>query len=250
MWEHHLGSLLGRAWDNLLLALSSSTLSVIVFSLAVPTCTFFATLIAKISRARKAGSSVSEILKGTITPTAITAGITGLCWICLFGWSVAATIYKDHQDLVSAIPRARTQQSMLDQSKIDELNQEIDRLEKRTPEEKLQCWSQNITLPAPRNQPDSVKSASEVVVFCNKERRAPLTVVVTYDKSPMLAGPIAFPEGRILKTTEYFQGSKLFFALDSPSMKPYQFFIVTVYGDSEVPPMSKSVEIAETNPEK
>jgi hypothetical protein len=87
------------------------------------------------------------------------------------------------------------------------------------------------------------------VVFCNKERKAPLTIVVDYDKEPSAAGRIAFSEGRIISFEEYLEGKKLFFKLESPSIKPFQIFIVTVYGNSDKPPLSQNVTISEINPE-
>jgi hypothetical protein len=226
MWKSHFISLCHRAWANLLAALSSSTLSIVVFSIVLPVAIFLLLMCNQWVTSPKQNRTIVGLFKTKATPAfIITIATTTLVWVCLFAWSVANTIYTDHENLVREVAEQASQR-------------------------KTQCWSQNITLPAPRNQPLSVKSASEVVVFCNQERKAPLVVVVTYDKAPILAGPIAFAEGRILKTVEEFRDNQVFFSLESPSIKPYQIFIVTVYGSSDEPPMSKDVRITETNPEQ
>src|SRR5580704_17966042 len=105
--EKHFWNLCSRSWDSLLSRLSPSTLSVVVFSLAVPVLIFVAMLIYNFVRARKLGTAMGDILKTSAIPSLIAAGLTMLAWIVLFGWSVASTIYKDHQDFVSYIPKVK-----------------------------------------------------------------------------------------------------------------------------------------------
>jgi hypothetical protein len=103
VWKSHLGHLLYKAWAYLLSELSSSTLAVAVFSVAVPIITFSAVFIYQFCLARRERSDIKAMLRKTFVPTLIAAGIIVAAWLCLFGWSVAATIYKDHQFLVSTI---------------------------------------------------------------------------------------------------------------------------------------------------
>jgi hypothetical protein len=220
-----------------------------VFSLAIPVLVFVAGFIYNSVQAHKEKRTMKDVLRSTVMPTLIGAGITLVAWLCLFGWSIAATIYRDHQDLVSSISKSKHNQEQSDKEIINGLQRTVKELTNKAPQPKMQCWSQNITLAPPRNIP-SAMSASEVVVFCNQERKAPLTVRVDYDQEPILAGPIAFAEGRILSTTEMFSDKQLFFKLDSPSIKPYQIFIVTVYGGGEKPPLSQRVVIESINPER
>jgi hypothetical protein len=124
MWRHHFANLVARSWANLMAALSSSALAVVVFSFVIPVLVFIALLIYRSLQAGKARRSAIDVLRSTVTPTVITAGITMFVWLCLFSWSMAATVYRDHEDLV-------------------------DELKKRNLDLKEQCWMQNITLPAP-----------------------------------------------------------------------------------------------------
>ena len=102
MWQHHLSNLLSRAWQNLVSALSSSNLSLAIFSFTIPISVFVVIFIYKWLQARKTGRNAKDVLWETAVPTFIAGGITAFAWICLFGWSVGATIYQDHQSLVGA----------------------------------------------------------------------------------------------------------------------------------------------------
>jgi formate hydrogenlyase subunit 3/multisubunit Na+/H+ antiporter MnhD subunit len=124
MWERQMWHLFSRAWNGLLVALSSSTLAVALFSFAVPIVAFFIRFVVLYGRAKTERRGVKEVFKGTVFPTAVAAGVTAVCWLCLFGWSVASKIYRDHQDLVSAIPRAKRRQAVLDGTTFAELELE------------------------------------------------------------------------------------------------------------------------------
>jgi hypothetical protein len=103
VWRHHLSNLLSRAWQNLVSALSSSNLSHPIFSFAIPISVFLVLFIYKWVQARKAGRNAKDVLRETAAPTFIAGAITAFAWICLFGWSVGATIYQDHQALVAKL---------------------------------------------------------------------------------------------------------------------------------------------------
>ena len=98
---------------------------------------------------------MKEILETSLIPSFISAVLTVFVWIILFGWSVAATIYKDHQDLVSNIPKVKQKQAAEDQQLIGFEKQEIDQLKKQIPKFNPQCWMQSIPLRVPRT-PESV----------------------------------------------------------------------------------------------
>jgi hypothetical protein len=57
-------NLLGHAWSSLLAALSTSTLSVIIFSLIVPIFIFIGMLVHNLRQGRKTGAQMKTIISG------------------------------------------------------------------------------------------------------------------------------------------------------------------------------------------
>lgn len=101
MWKTHLHHLCLRAWNSLLGALSTSNLNVAIFTVLIPVATFLALLIFNCYWNRNDGRRLREKIKASVIPTLIVAVITVVAWIALFSWSVAATIYRDHEFLVT-----------------------------------------------------------------------------------------------------------------------------------------------------
>lgn len=56
---------------------------------------------------------MKQVLRSTAVPTFITVGIIVFGWLCLFGWSIAATIYRDHQNLVASNSRLKEENRIL-----------------------------------------------------------------------------------------------------------------------------------------
>ena len=92
-------------------ALSTSNLSIIVFSVSIPTATFVALFIYNFLLERRSRptegikSTLRRIAKTSLIPSIILAGITIGFWLGMFGWSLAKTVYGDHQSLVAASAR-------------------------------------------------------------------------------------------------------------------------------------------------
>jgi len=98
MWPHFV-NLLARSWNSVLAVLSTSTLAIILFSLAAPVATFFVTLgvVSKLN----AEKTFVEHLKQSVIPTLIGFAVPLVLLILVFGWRVVATVYNDHQELVA-----------------------------------------------------------------------------------------------------------------------------------------------------
>jgi hypothetical protein len=93
-------NLFSRSWTNLVTALGTTNLSIVVFSVAVPLIVF---VVAVGAAWRSTGYSMSElgkILGEAFWPTAIATIVTAVVWIAMFGWSTVRTVYVDHQTLV------------------------------------------------------------------------------------------------------------------------------------------------------
>jgi hypothetical protein len=98
---HHFFNLLASTWSFLVAALGTTTLSIVLFSFALPILVWFATGISEWLQKRHAGISFKVAIRVTFLswPTAIAAGLSVLAWICLLSWSFWKTVYNDHQNL-------------------------------------------------------------------------------------------------------------------------------------------------------
>lgn len=52
---------------------------------------------------------MKEAFRRTAIPTLIGVVVTLGAWACLFGWSIATTVYDDHRDLLTRIKELRTE---------------------------------------------------------------------------------------------------------------------------------------------
>jgi hypothetical protein len=100
MWPHFV-NLLSYSWNGVLVALSTSTLAVVLFSLAAPVATFLVT-ITVVSR-RNPGRTFTRHLKESALPTAVGFLVPLLLLGIVFGWQVVRAVYGDHQSLVNKI---------------------------------------------------------------------------------------------------------------------------------------------------
>ncbi len=104
MWQSFC-NLLSRVWSNLVSALGTTTLSILLFSFAIPVLIFIAKLILNYNEHKKEGIAMIQLIKdslfsyGTIIPSAIYL----LALILLFFWGLTSTIYKDHNLLKEQI---------------------------------------------------------------------------------------------------------------------------------------------------
>jgi hypothetical protein len=116
----HFGNLLLRATKLLVGWLSTSLLSILVFTVGVPTSVF---VLSVLYRWYRGGRTVSlkRLFKESAASVAIGVGVCVLAWVFLFGWAVVRTIYTDHQSLVSASgalkSRTATLQAQLEKAK-------------------------------------------------------------------------------------------------------------------------------------
>jgi hypothetical protein len=107
---------------------------------------------------------------------------------------------------------------------------------------------ENILLPAPQTVP-SARSSLETFMYCNYERKAPLFLEVDYDKPGLGYGPILFPDGRFQVIDMQTQEKSVHYTIQSPSILPFQPFLVTVYGQDANPPRAIQTRITTIDPE-
>ncbi len=108
-------------------ALSTSDLSLVVFSLCVPLAVFVWTVLVN-WRKPWSGNGLVLALRASVKPVVITTGVTLLAWASLFSWAIYRSVYNDHQNLVG---RLRTVVSEKDALKVGltERDKYIKRLE-------------------------------------------------------------------------------------------------------------------------
>jgi hypothetical protein len=94
---------MARSWDAVLNSLSTSTLSVVLFSLAAPVITFIVTLV--VVSKRNPEQDLIAHLRESIIPTVIGFAVPLTLILCVLGWKTIATIYDDHQSLVATVER-------------------------------------------------------------------------------------------------------------------------------------------------
>ena len=104
MWITHLFRLLGRSWQNLVKATGTTTLGFIVWILALSAVSWAATVAARWFQFKqdKTPLSLREAISSSIWPQGafLAVGIFGLVLVA-FAIVVCATIYADHELLVS-----------------------------------------------------------------------------------------------------------------------------------------------------
>jgi hypothetical protein len=97
----HLVSLLYRSWVNLMTALGTTTLGILIFSLMIPGLTLCIVIVVGIDRPWS-WAKLKMTLKEAIKPTLISFAATAIILLVLFSGAVIIRIYEDHQFLVKA----------------------------------------------------------------------------------------------------------------------------------------------------
>jgi hypothetical protein len=97
--SHHFLNLLFLAWSNLLASLGTTTLSIVLFTLAVPVITFCLRILYLYRSSPR--ETLKAYLNDALIPTAIGLAVPIVLLLVLFGWNTANAVYNDHQDLVS-----------------------------------------------------------------------------------------------------------------------------------------------------
>ncbi len=107
----HFFNLLSHAWANLLASLGTTTLAIVLFTLAFPVVTFVVTVFYLCKR--HPPETLRAYIRGSFTPTAI-GFMVGLFFLSvLFGWNIIRTGYNDHQTLVGINQTLQTENAGL-----------------------------------------------------------------------------------------------------------------------------------------
>jgi hypothetical protein len=98
MWPHFV-NLLCDSWRSVVEALSTSTLSIVLFSLVTPIVTFIVSL-AIVSR-KKQNRKFNERARESLQPAAIAFAVPLVFLAIVLTWEVVANVYKEHQKSIA-----------------------------------------------------------------------------------------------------------------------------------------------------
>lgn len=113
MW-HHFVNLLAQSWNNVLASLSSSTLSIILFSLASPVLVFVITL--RFVSKKHPEKRFVDHAKDSLWPTLIGVFVPLFLLFIVFTWKLVTTVYEDHRSLVAQIAKLKAAQAVGEQN--------------------------------------------------------------------------------------------------------------------------------------
>ncbi len=111
MWTHHLWSLLCRSWGNLLAAMGTTTLGLVILTVVLFALVWGLSVYLGWRKYRQAGGT--HALKSAVDDQILSLqawgiGFLGLLAVC-YAVFIVRTIYIDHQNLVSRIEALRSQ---------------------------------------------------------------------------------------------------------------------------------------------
>jgi hypothetical protein len=230
----HFWNFIHTAWEMLRNALSTSNLSLTVFSLCIPFAVFVVAVIVKWSEARSWNGLVQS-LKASVKPVLIGAGITVVAWVCLFSWALYKSVYNDHQNLVGRLHVVVNEKDAL-KTTLKQRDGYIKRLEQsqlrvvtRTlpaPELEKECW-EGVYIYDPKTEIKDAMGATSIIFHCNYKLEAPYAVDAKFEL-PILRGFVWIPGASMIGgqvTTEKEYGAQI----SSPSLPANHLVILTVF---------------------
>jgi len=230
MWPHFV-NLLSRSWSNLLASLGTTTLSIVLFTLAAPVLTFFCTIV-YFYRAHPRETLMTYI-KGAFTPTVMGFTVPLVLLACVFSWRIITTVYKDHQDLVKNNLNLTTSASTLVEPK--SRDEEIARLKKQVDDYKKEGSPAVRIYPISHDQRPGVPKLEYVMT--TGKIRTPVEIVATCDFR-ISAGTSRFltVTGGNIETTDHghISATQYRFLILSPAWSPSTPLWITVFFEGTV----------------
>jgi hypothetical protein len=206
-WIPHLYNLLARAGLTLLNEMGTTLLAVGV-GLVVTFGPFLGAFLAKI-RASGFGKTVKESFKlgGLVTVGA---------WVLLFAWAIMATVYRDHNDLVSRGDHLQAEKTALE----GELR------EATAPK----CWLADNRVFPNKNIP-TAQTAIQAILYCNRKFDTPVEVTVEFDRA-IMQGNLTVAGAGVMSASAQTTGRLFRAVINSPPVIAYQLVVVTVQAES------------------
>jgi len=232
----HFIRLLFTSWTNVLNSLSTSTLSLVLFSLASPVLVFVITLavVAKNNPGRRFVDHVKE----SILPAVIGLAVPMVLVAILFGWKVVATTFYDHQNMAGRWGNVVNEKNTLKQM-LQDRDTYIKKLEAAKPSvvqnikflpQPKKCWIDTV---GNFTSPQTGHAVALVTLHCNYRVDAPLHISLETNR------PIAnfnFTTPSIMTMMGVVSGTQkglgvdrsLYIDLQSPSFAAEQMVVIQV----------------------
>ena len=243
----HVWSFLWTTWEMLRNALSTSDLALIVFSLCVPVVVFvFAVIVNGWNEARSFKGLV-VVLKASVKPVFIGAGVTALAWVCLFSWALYKSAYNDHHNLTGRLGTVVNEKNALKVG-LKQRDDYIERLKNSkagpftpkggssssppaTPQNKLVWYS----LFKDNKTTSNGLIATEFLVYPNQTIVSPVTLEIHFTGIMRDHAKIEINAAGIqtVGPTEA-QENTLTFTVQTPNLAPSVAAHITVYSDHRV----------------
>jgi hypothetical protein len=222
-------------------AFGSTTLGLVVPLVVVPVVG--AILVFLLTLWREGRDGVMSHLRKTFTLAAIVV-ICGeaLVYGSIYGYWVMRTVYKDHGDLVT-VTSERDQLAASKQQLQTENSDLVSKLENKpttitktitappAPVQK-QCWLDN-HFGMPNSTIKGAVTATAAIMHCNYKVDAPFKVTLEFDRDFIPGALTILGAGVVIDGGGAKQGNLFVGGADSPSLRPEQLLIVTVYGPTD-----------------
>ncbi len=261
----HLWRFLGAAWKLLRNSLSTSNLSIIIFSVCAPIALFLALVVLEWSKGSRTSSSFVAALGESTKTALLTAGITIFLWLSLFSWAVYKSVYNDHQNLAGRLRAVVNEKDELKQgletrdNTIRYLSGKVATQSKgctsnkqgcpalaaqsQLPVEK-RCWQAN-HFEEPNLHIKGAVTATTVILHCNYRIEAPFQVAVEFEKDNFFNGGTYLPNGSVVSIGGASKQGKVFIGeVESPSVPANDLIVVTVEGSTDQFPKTVRAEVA------
>lgn len=243
MWPHFV-NLLAASWSKVLLALGTTTLAVILFSLAVPVATFIVTM----AVVWKSQGGVMTHLKQSAVPTLIGFSVPFVLIAFVFAWSIVRNIYDDHEWSVVKIGSASHEIETLT-SNLKDTQQKLVGAEKRKPLPKDRCVWKSYAMRPPRDVKGAM-STSETWIVCSYDLMPPYSIDIEYNELPFsFVMPPNFPPSVNVGVPLMLTRDKEWKMIvnSSPPLPAWSVLMFSAYGKNSQPPAVLSVTINSAN---
>jgi hypothetical protein len=250
----------------LLAALSTSMLSVIVFSILVPLSMFGAVVLYKWLSGEHSKTHFVQSIKESVKAAYFSASIPFAAWALLFAWATLVSVYHDHQNLAGRLRAVVNEKEHLKDGvavrdryinrltqSIDGLAQQVEMISKgrrvntsagaNAAGETHQCWLESHFESPNPHQPSS-KSATSAIMHCNYRIESPFYVAVKFDRE-FLYGNVVIPSAGVVMggSGGKMPGNVFYSEITAPSIPANQLIIVIVEAPTETYPRALSGEV-------
>jgi hypothetical protein len=235
MWNFYAENFFA-AVNRVFLWVGNAPLPFLLFTVVVPVFGFIGTVLFDWNRAGRT-LPLKRAFKQALTAILVAVCLEALVWIGLLVAANVRMLYERQEDL-----RA---ENVSIASKLYRYQKEVYQ------ETSQHCWMQNVALnPEPEMLRKGAKSKTLTAVYCRKKIVAPFMITVKFNAQPFLVSDLKFAAGRILSIFQKHGEQLVFAEVRSPSVDPFEMFVVNSYGLGSQAPEAIEINIVPVDPDK